>query len=231
MIDLALDVDPEPLAFRVRPQPGEGFDSWIARVATRHEVNRTELFRHLGIEAQLAQLDLARGERGLGKEHCQAAGHLIERLAWAVQTEVAAIQATFVSANADVLLPRAMRRYGCPQCWHEWLCAAKPLVILRAWIFRLSWHCERHQVLLADLGPVLRMASRGARLQWLASEARRSSRLFSIEEYKEDMLALNRRALGFLQGASAPGYPSDCFAPISAGRRGHCRSCNLPVFV
>jgi hypothetical protein len=78
-----IDPDLEPLAFRVRPQPGECFDSWIGRVATRHEVERIELFRHLGVDTRLARFGLARGKTGLDVQEHADATNLVERLAWA----------------------------------------------------------------------------------------------------------------------------------------------------
>jgi hypothetical protein len=206
------DPDLEPLAFRVLPQPGECFDSWIGRVAGRHEVDRTELFRHLGIETRLARFDLVGGEKGIGGKESSDAINLVARLAWAMHVDDALIEATFVSAGMDMVLPPALRWYGCPQCWHEWLAAGEPLVILREWIFRVAWHCSRHHVLLADLAPVLRIVGRAARLRWLANEARQGSRMFGAEDYKPDLLTLNRRALVHLQGATTPGYT----APLRA---------------
>ena len=49
----------EPLAFRVRPLPEECFESWLRRLAARHETTPKALFRHLGIDAALADRDLA----------------------------------------------------------------------------------------------------------------------------------------------------------------------------
>ncbi len=43
----------EPLAFRVRPLPEECFESWLRRLAARHETTPKALFRHLGIDAAL----------------------------------------------------------------------------------------------------------------------------------------------------------------------------------
>lgn len=196
-----IDPDLEPLAFRVRPQPGECFDSWIGRVAARHEVNRIELFRHLGIETRLARFDLVRGRFGLdGQKHADSK-NLVDRLAWVLHIDGASIEATFVSASADMVLPPACRQYGCPQCWHEWLAAEQPLAILREWIFRVSWHCAHHRVLLTDLGPVLKIVGPAGRLRWLADEARRGSQLFFANDYKADLLTLNQRAQAHLQGA------------------------------
>src|SRR3546814_5423956 len=49
----------EPLAFRVRPLPEDCFESWLRRLAARHETTPKALFRHLGIAAALADRDLA----------------------------------------------------------------------------------------------------------------------------------------------------------------------------
>ena len=49
----------EPLAYRVKPLPGECFESWLRRLTERHETTRRALFRHLGIENALTDYDLA----------------------------------------------------------------------------------------------------------------------------------------------------------------------------
>ena len=64
MIDLGLE--PEPLAFRVRPQADECFDSWVDRLAGAHDTDRAGLLRHLGLDPALARIDLACGRGGLG---------------------------------------------------------------------------------------------------------------------------------------------------------------------
>src|SRR3546814_9098883 len=45
----------EPLAFRVRPLPEECFESWLRRLAARHETTPKALFRHLGIDAEIGR--------------------------------------------------------------------------------------------------------------------------------------------------------------------------------
>ena len=67
---IALGLEPEPLAFRVRPLADECFDSWIDRVTRAHETTRAALFRH--VEAQMARL-----ESGKPLEHVvdRAAGY------------------------------------------------------------------------------------------------------------------------------------------------------------
>jgi hypothetical protein len=46
----------------VRPQPAEGFDSWLDRIVRRHETSRRTLFRYLDVDPDLANYDLARGK-------------------------------------------------------------------------------------------------------------------------------------------------------------------------
>ena len=69
----------EPLAFRVRPLAGECFESWLHRLAARHETTRKALFSHLGIETALATCDLA----SLADGTAERRRVIVERLAWA----------------------------------------------------------------------------------------------------------------------------------------------------
>ena len=207
--------EPEPLAFRVKPFPVECFDSWLDRVAARHEVDRARLFRHLDIEVRLALIDLAPGATGLDKQLSANFDQMVARLAWAVEIDAAAVWATFVSARPEWLLPPAMRRYGCARCWLERLGHGEPTVIDREWIFRLSWYCDHHHVLLADLAPVMGVAGRHARLCWLLHEAGRCRALFNRERHRGDMLALNRAARTHLQGPSGTGRRPELGAYMS----------------
>lgn len=139
--------DLAPLAFRVLPQPEEFFDSWLDRLAQRHDTSRNDLFEFLGLEAGIARLDLASGLETIASA---ASIVVIERLAWAVQCKVSVVQATFVPASGMYLLPPRVRYYGCPQCWLESCQSGRPLMILREWVLRQSWHCRMHEALLVD---------------------------------------------------------------------------------
>ena len=108
----------EPLAYRVRPMAGECFESWLQRLAARHETTRKALFAHLGIETVLAACDLASSAYGTAQRHRV----MVERLAWATALPEKAISRTLVGCTRGDLLPPALRSIGCPQCWLE----AKP---------------------------------------------------------------------------------------------------------
>ncbi len=151
---IALGLEPEPLAFRMRPFADECFDSWIDRVALAHEATRSVLFRHLGIEPVLAGQDLAHGRRGLDAAWHEAFDGLVERLAWAVQCEKERIFATFLTCEASAMLPRGLRHYACARCWYEARRAGKPEFIRREWILRASWRCREHGLPLSDMGKV-----------------------------------------------------------------------------
>ena len=137
----------EPLAFRVKPLPAECFESWLQRLAERHETTRKALFRHLGIELALADYDLA-SSACLEPERRTA---MVGRLAWATTVPEKAIVRTFVGCGRADLLPRALRSIGCAQCWLEWLVSGAPWRIERGWILRVATRCEHHELLLTDL--------------------------------------------------------------------------------
>lgn len=59
------NLEPETLAFPIKPRRHEAFDSWLNRLTVAHQVSRSQLFRHLQIDPVLAGLDLARGQGGL----------------------------------------------------------------------------------------------------------------------------------------------------------------------
>ena len=149
MIDLGLE--PEPLAFRVRPQADECFDSWFDRLAVAHDTDRAGLLRHLGLNPALAGMDLACGRDGLPPAWHAAFARLVERLAWAVQVPSAQVRATFLSCGAEAVLPRRQRHYACARCWYEARRAGKPGVVVREWILRASWRCRDHGIPLHDM--------------------------------------------------------------------------------
>ncbi|MGG6288072.1 TniQ family protein [Leptolyngbya sp. AN03gr2] len=137
----------EPLAYRVRPLPEECFGSWLQRLSVRHDATLRQLFAHLGIPQPWAMRDLtAWGALGLAQRML-----LVERLSFATGTKVARVERTFVKCRTLHLLPPALRAYGCPQCWLEWLEAGEPWRIERRWILRVSLMCKRHRLVLTKL--------------------------------------------------------------------------------
>jgi hypothetical protein len=199
---IALGLEPEPLAFRVRPLGDECFYSWIDRLTRAHETSRAALFRHVGIEPALAGLDLARAARGLDAVWHSAVTNLVERLAWAVQCEIGRISATFLACAADDPLPRRLRRYACARCWYDAVRAGKPMIVRREWILRASWRCQRHELPLTDMAS---LQTNGAGmpsqsdlgLAFIAAERRRW-------DYRAGPRALRRNAaeLAYLTGAT-----------------------------
>lgn len=141
----------EPLAFRVKPLPEECFESWLRRLAERHDTTPKALFRHLGIDAALADSDLASSSAG-SPEPRRA---MIERLAWATTVPEDAIFGTSVGCQKGDLLPLALRSIGCAQCWGEWLASGEPWRIERSWILRVTARCETHALLLTDLRGIM----------------------------------------------------------------------------
>lgn len=198
---IALGLDPEPLAFRVRPLGDECFDSWIDRLIRAHETTRAALFRHVGIEPALVGLDLARGARGLDVVWHSALANLVERLAWAVQCEISRVSATFLACAADDVLPRRLRRYACARCWYDAGRAGKPMIVRREWILRASWRCQKHELPLTNMAS---LQTNGAGmpsqsdlgLAFIAAERRRW-------DYRAGPRALRRNAaeLAYLTGA------------------------------
>lgn len=153
-VTIGIHLEPEPLAFRVRPQAEECVDSWLDRLTAAHETTRSALFRHLGINPALASMDLARGKVGLDPTWHAALDHLVERLAWAVQTGSARVEQSFLACEAEALLPRRLRRYACARCWYEARLEGKPLIILREWILRACWRCSLHEAPLSDMAEI-----------------------------------------------------------------------------
>jgi len=140
----------EPLAYRVKPLPAECFESWLRRVADRHETTRKALFGHLGLETALADHDLASSADFAPERRIAIVG----RLAWATAVPEKAIMRTFVGCGRADLLPPALRSIGCAQCWLEWLVSGAPWRIERGWILRVAMRCERHELLLTDLARI-----------------------------------------------------------------------------
>jgi len=141
----------EPLAFRVKPLPEECFESWLRRLAERHDTSPKALFHHLGIDAALAGRDLASSAAGRPDQRQV----MVERLAWATMVPEQVVVGTFVGCGKADLLPRALRSIGCPQCWRDWLAAGEPWRIERRWILRVATCCQTHALLLTDLRGIM----------------------------------------------------------------------------
>lgn len=196
--------DLAPLAFRVLPQPEEFFDSWLDRLAQRHDTSRNDLFEFLGLEAGIARLDLASGLETIASA---ASIVVIERLAWAVQCKVSVVQATFVPASGMYLLPPRVRYYGCPQCWLESCQSGRPLMILREWVLRQSWHCRMHEALLVDLRDIRRSADGYVDLARLRRRAHSAVHALELLGFAEPRLLANRHAVMQLLGQGGAERP------------------------
>jgi TniQ len=169
----------EPLAFRVKPLPGECFESWLRRLAERHETTRKALFRHLGIETALADCDLASSADWDPERRIAMVG----RLAWATMVPEKAIFRTFVGCARADLLPPALRSLGCAQCLLDWLASGAPWRIERGWILRVATRCERHELLLTDLREVMglgRTAAARRLLEGIADRTREQMARFTL---------------------------------------------------
>ncbi|KKW90231.1 TniQ family protein [Sphingobium chungbukense] len=188
----------EPLAFRVKPLPEECFESWLRRLAARHETTPKALFRHLGIDAALADRDLAasaapatsRASAPLAAPAWWAAPApapapaaarvpdrrevMVERLAWATMVPAKAISRTFVGCERGDLLPPALRSIGCAQCWLDWLVSGAPWRIERSWILRVTTFCDRHALLLTDLAGIMGLGRTQAAERALAARVART---------------------------------------------------------
>ncbi len=221
---IALGVEPEPLAFRVRPLGDECFDSWIDRLTRAHETSRAALFRHVGIEPALAGLDLARAARGLDAVWHSAVTNLVERLAWAVQCEIGRILATFLACEANDVLPRRLRRYACARCWYEAGRAGKPMIVHREWILRASWRCKKHELPLCDMASLLTdgagMPSQSdLGLAIIAAERRRWA-----YQVRPGAIPQNAAELAYLVGSSdwhGLGPPNKCYHARFAANQFH----------
>lgn len=177
----------EPLAFRVKPLPEECFESWLRRLAERHETTRKALFRYLGIETVLADYDLASSadcepERSIA---------MVGRLAWATTVPEKAIFRTFVGCRRADLLPPALRSIGCAQCWLEWLASGAPWRIERGWILRVAARCERHELLLTDLRRIMDFGRTGAAQRLLEEIVDRTREQMAQFSFVKTRLAWN----------------------------------------
>ena len=187
----------EPLAFRVRPLPEECFESWLRRLAARHETTPKALFRHLGIDAALADRDLAVSAVSAVPATSRASASsaapawlaapapavagvpdrrqvMVERLAWATMVPAKAISRTFVGCGRGDLLPLTLRSIGCAQCWLDWLVSGAPWRIERSWILRVTTFCDRHALLLTDLAGIRALGRTQAAERALAARVART---------------------------------------------------------
>lgn len=162
--------DIEPLAFRVKPLPEECFESWLRRLAERHDTTPKALFHHLGIDTALAHRDLASSAAGRPEQRQV----MVERLAWATMVPATVVVGTFVGCGKADLLPRALRSIGCPQCWRDWLAAGEPWRIERSWILRVATCCQTHALLLTDLRGIMGLGCTNAARRLLEERVERT---------------------------------------------------------
>jgi hypothetical protein len=204
------NLEPEPLAFPVKPRKEEAFDSWMGRLTAEHEVTRAQLFEHLKCTPKLASRDLARGEHAFGGGSDPGDfSQLVECLANAVEVQRRSIEATFVPAPHDALLPPAMRKFACPECWRHSLVTWEPLIIKREWILRASWKCAEHNLPLAPLlGQIVDRHPRAAQqsLEVQVAAAQQLRRRFAVPwamQYRNEQLLkhlLGKQQEGFQRG-------------------------------
>lgn len=205
MIFRPLELERERLAFSVRPQWDEVFDSWVNRLAARHEVTLSALFRHLDCATSLASLDLVRGKQSLAPRHRGDFRKLIDELAWAVGIKSGKVRPTFMDVPGAWLLPPALRNFGCPRCWLDDLAAKRSLFVRKEWALCASWWCHVHAIPLVHLpgfeaewrNP--RVTKRLGKLEEVASKLARDARPTA------KLIECNRRAIIFLlEGSPVP---------------------------
>jgi hypothetical protein len=195
-------LEPQPLAFRVRPQADECFDSWIDRVAAAHETTRPALFRHLGLESALATMDMARGTRGLAVDQYFAVDQMIGQLAWAVQVEPQQVEDTFLNVEASAVLPRRQRRYVCPRCWQQAWQDGRAPIIRKEWIWRMSWRCRHHDFPLCRLPAMEGMMSERARRAWIDKALAKAENLHQGLDYRSRLIEWNAEGVDRLLRAN-----------------------------
>lgn len=169
----------ERLAFSVKPRKSEIFDSWVNRVALRHEVTLAGLFGHLGCAHWLAPLDLARGQHSLPPRYHADCQHLVDELAWAVGITAKRVRSTFIDVPRPWLLPPTLRNFGCPRCWSKDLAAGRPPFVRKEWALCASWWCHTHAIPLGQL-------------PCLASDRRQTITAKSLETLETAAIALAR---------------------------------------
>ena len=196
------NLEPETLAFPIRPRKSEAFDSWLNRLTAAHRVSRAQLFRHLEIDPGLSSLDLARGNGGLDPALHSACDAMVERLAWAVEVDPEQIRATFLACGAAALLPWAHRRYVCAQCCYEAQRAGGPMIVRREWILRASWRCSQHGLPLTDMRSIPLEATGRQLRAFLAKAAMRSRRIQWKIKPTPAALARNKTVIDYLIGPS-----------------------------
>lgn len=196
------NLEPETLAFPIKPRRHEAFDSWLSRLTAAHRVSRAQLFRHLEIDPGLSSLDLARGKGGLDPALHSACDAMVERLAWAVEVDPEQINATFLACETAALLPWTHRRYVCAQCCYEAQRAGGPMIVCREWILRASWRCSLHGLPLTDMRS-LPVEATGRQLRaFLAHAAMRSRRIEWKIKPTSGALARNKTVIDYLIGPS-----------------------------
>lgn len=208
----------EPLAYRVRPIAGECFESWLQRLAARHETTRKALFEYLGIESALVARDPASSAGGALDRHKA----MVARLAWATALPERVIVRTFVGCSSDDLLPPALRSIGCAQCWLDWLDNGAPWRIERSWILRVSMRCERHDLLLTDLGSIVAQGRSPAARRQLESMVARTRAQMAWFAFVPTRLAWNSAIVRAQLGGRRLSYcPSQRYAAALLGNRFH----------
>lgn len=156
------------LAFKVQPEFDETFDSWLARLLSRHEVDLRDLLRHLGCDPRLAEQWLGGGHKNVRRDLRDSYDHFLDVVAWAVDARKLKLVETTAKIPCNYMLPTACQHYGCLVCWMEALGSNRPIVIKKQWTFRLSWLCHTHDIPLHSAKPLQRLRTRDAQVKYLS---------------------------------------------------------------
>lgn len=180
----------EPLAYQVRLFAHECFDSWLDRIVRLHATTRSLLFGHLDIDSSLATRDL--GISGYGR--FGGMDQMAATLAWATGNDAKLVVRSLMAIAPTYALPRGMRVFGCARCAQNWILAGEQCRVLRSWIYRTSWRCERHALIFSDLRRFLDPSrkDRDLMLTQLRREIRRMRDLEQATSFDELRLAATR---------------------------------------
>lgn len=192
------------LAFRVTPEDGETFDSWLNRLLARHETDLRSILRHLGCDLRLLREPLGQGHQGVRKDLRTSYNEMLDMLSWALNCPKISLVKATTRAPKPYLLPLGCQTYGCLVCWMEALQDGRPIVIRKEWTYRASWFCHVHHIPLHSIEGLQKLRTRDGQISYLSDKIGVMRSWFASVRALRRAIHWNEQCIDLLQLGATP---------------------------
>jgi|GEM_PF-3370651 hypothetical protein len=191
----ARSADRQRLAYRVKPQRVECFNSWMSRLLEKHTITLAQLIGHLECDPELAKFDLALGLRAVPDDLYAEFDKFLSELAWSIGSSKHTTTRTMHRGATHDVLPRVAQFYGCPRCWRNALFKGDQVIIKKEWIYRASFWCHEHNLPLHGRASIDACPSRAAKIKRCDILAEKLTKWRNELPIDDVLLRLNREYL------------------------------------